>query len=78
MMKEDFGTYSKMATSRHSTEDRNKVKTNHTKSSRIHNSQMGHWRRISFPKINSRKYVEPTAPSYEVAMMPFVLNLNCK
>ena len=39
MIKENWNTYSKMATSRHSTEDRNKVETNLTKSSRHHNSQ---------------------------------------
>ena len=74
MLKENLNTYSKMATSRHSTEARNKVETNLTKSSRNHNSQMGHWRRISFPQINIRKPVEPTAPSYKLEMMTFVLN----
>ena len=43
MIKEDFNTYSKMATSRHSTEDRNKVETDHTKSSRQHKFTIHEW-----------------------------------
>jgi hypothetical protein len=83
MIKEDFDTYSKMATSRQSTEDRNKEEsqeTNHTKSSRHHNSQIPRSLKKNFSQLNSRKFIEPTAPCYEVAMKTrdAICILNCK